>query len=213
MSLEGIVSEYRQPPYRQVLDEYRRQIRDMFSDVYSHVKRVLDEQPYIISVNVGGLEGIAGGVVYKNGATAGDPAAVRRAQGLKEDYQRFISSEVGRALGGDANFDGYIYDDLAKYSREGKRALAAVIETDGRKYLAINSRYADRLSDMAKLYVLAHEQVHGKGEKSEVGVENRLKKVFSDLAGKARDWYNKNIYERLAAEAAMREQYAAQGAY
>lgn len=211
MSLEGIVSEYRQPPYRVVLDEYRRIANRLMEDIGSYVKQAVGKEIPVVFVRGSGLEQITtgGGAIYKDGRTEGSPAAVAGAKKLYNDYHSFKSTEAGRELikrYGNVEFDGYIYDDLSKYTKEGNRALAAVIETDGKKYLAINSTYANRLDDMAKLYVLAHEHVHGTGERSEKGTDSKLKKVFSDLAAKAKSWYEQHAYKRLAAEADLRAQ-------
>ena len=212
MSLEGIVSEYRQPPYIRVLDEYNRLVHSLWDGVSSYVRQVMDREIPIVVVRRSGLEGLAeGGAIYRDGRTEGSPAGIAGAKKLYDDYQRFKATPAGRELirrYGNVEFDGYIYDNLARYTSKGKPALAAVIETDGKKYLAINSRYAGELDDLAKLYVLAHEHVHGTGERSEKGTDSKLKKVFSDLAKRAREWYEQKIYQRLAGEAALREEYA-----
>lgn len=205
MSLEGIVLEYRQPPYQKALDEYNRFIRE----VASYVKQTIGREIPLVMTQ-GRLEDIAsGGVIYRDGRTEGNAADIAGANRLRADYQRFKSTQAGRELikrYGDVDFDGFVYDDLAKYSSKGNRALFAVIEVNGNKYLAINKRYANSLGDLSKLYGLAHEHVHGTGDRTEGGTENKLKKTFSDLADKARGYW-KEIYQRLAGTAALREQH------
>ncbi len=120
----------------------------------------------------------------------GASGKVEKARGFLNEYKRFMASEEGKKLVekyGNAKFDGYGALDL------GEKAIAAVIKmsdkntSETRQYLTVNTRYADRLDEFSRMYVMAHEHMHGAGEDSEYKVEKGLRKYFSSMYEEAKD--------------------------
>lgn len=156
------------------------------SQFFMTIDDIVGNDPQVLSVDILTLEQedisqkvAEGGFLFEGGKEYGKPEKVEGAKQFKADYQKYLQSDEGKKLVqmyGDAPFDGYGLLDL------GEKAVAAVIKTkDGKQYLTLNERYAGKLGDMDKLYVMAHEHMHGTGVDSEKGVEHSLKLYFNQL--------------------------------
>ena len=177
MALDDIVSN-RHPQYDVVIFD--------LDTLHSRQKQQGNYGPIYESINNGGFifdSGSSQPQSEKNSDSQnteyGPKDKIDLARHLMMDYKRFSESTEGKKLRemyGDATFNGYGVLDL------GKDAVAAVIKTsDGRQYLTMNERFVDKVDEYDKLYLHAHEHLHGAGIDSEKGVESSLKSYFSEL--------------------------------
>ncbi|MCK4670512.1 MAG: hypothetical protein KAT43_04880 [Nanoarchaeota archaeon] len=124
-----------------------------------------------------------GAIIFSNGEQYGSRKDLAGADRLAQRYEAFVNSSVGKQLfkdlGGAPKFDGYAFMNL------GQGVLGAMIDVGDKKVLAINKQYAAQLEGTAlETYVLAHESVHGLGERSEYNTDNKLYNSFSKAAGR-----------------------------
>lgn len=138
-----------------------------------------------------------GGIIFADtGECYGSKEDIAGADRLLQRYEAFADSEIGQQLfkdlGGKPKFDGYAFMNL------GKGMLGAMVSVDGKKILAINKQYAGQLEGTAmETYMLAHEAVHGLGEKSEYRTDSKLYNSFSKAAANT-EGPRQKMYSSLA---------------
>jgi len=154
---------------------------------------------------------ITGAIKYKDGSVEAVSSRqdiyndIQKTSTVEQLYKSFINSEVGRKLTEYLAKKGYpTHDQVDGYGflDLGKNAIAAVIDTGKQKILSLSKRYYNKLNHyLDKLYVMAHEYIHTKGETSEEKTEGLLKEFFREMYQKTRD----SDYNKLAKVAEARE--------
>mgnify|MGYP001596164448 CR=1 FL=1 len=123
---------------------------------------------------------------------------------VKSSYENFKTTQVGQDLlkkVGDTKVDGYGMLDL------GEGAIAATIyQSDGKKFLAWNSRYKHMLENpqaneshlKTYLEAMAHEHIHLTGDKSETSTYTRTADFYKGQAKQSPNSLYGQLYESIA---------------
>ncbi len=145
---------------------------------------------------------ISGGFIDSKGNAHGKTEElIEKANKVKKDYMMFMSSKEGKELeymlADNTPYDGFIYTEM----EEGILG-ANITSSDGRNYLAVNSRYYDSLSPEKKMLLYAHETIHkaeinSEGKSTEKSTEEKSAQFFNKLYQKFSDTRQGNAYRQL----------------